>query len=78
MNDCIMRKGMICTHHPIFFRVIKSRKIRSAGHVAHMGERRGVYSVLLGKPEGKRPLGRPRYRWEDFMKMDLQEVDEGV
>ena len=40
-----------------------------------MGERRGVYRVLLGKPEGKRPLGRPRYRWQDNIKMDLQEVD---
>ena len=45
-----------------------------AGHVAHMGERRGLYRVLVGKPEGKRPLGRPRHRWEDNIKMDLQEV----
>jgi len=44
------------------------------GHVAHMGESRGVYRVLVGKPEGKRPLGRPRHRWEDPIKMDLQEV----
>jgi len=44
------------------------------GHVACMGERRGVYRVLVGKPEGKRPLGRPRRRWEDNIKMDLQEV----
>jgi len=54
--------------------VIKSRRMRWAGHVARMGERRGVYRVLVGKPEGKRPLGRPRRRWEDNMKMDLQEV----
>jgi len=56
--------------------VIKSR-MRWAGHVARMGERRGVYSVLVGKPEGKRPLGRPRRRWEDNIKMGLQEVGFG-
>ena len=49
-----------------------------AGHVARMGERRGVYRVLVGKPEGKRPLGRPRSRWENNIKMDLQEVGCGV
>ena len=48
--------------------------MRWAGHVAHMGERKGVYRVLVGKPEGKRPLGRPRRRWENNIKMDLQEV----
>jgi len=47
--------------------------MRWAGHVARMGERRGVYMVLVGKPEGKRPLGRPGRRWEDSIKMDLQE-----
>jgi hypothetical protein len=47
---------------PNIFRVIKSRSLRWAGHVAHKGERRGVYRVLVGKPEGKRPLGRPRHR----------------
>jgi len=46
-------------------------------HVARMGERRGVYGVLVGKPEGRRPLGRPRRRWEDNIKMDLQEVGCG-
>jgi hypothetical protein len=55
-------------------RVIKSSIIRWAGQVAHMGERRGVYRVLVRKPECKRPLGRPRCRWEDNIKMDLQEV----
>jgi hypothetical protein len=55
-------------------RVIKSRRIRWAGHVASMRESRGVYRVLVGKPEGKRPVGRPRQRWEDYIKMDLQEV----
>jgi len=59
-------------------RVIKSRRMRSAGHVAHTGEWRGVYRVLVGKPEGRRPLGRPRCRWEDYIKMDLQEVGCGV
>jgi len=48
--------------------------MRLAWHVARMGERRGEYRVLVGKPEGKRPLGRPRRRWEDRIKMDLQEV----
>ena len=52
----------------------KSRRVRWAGHVARMGERRGVYGVLVKKPEGKKPLGRPRHRWEDNIKVDLQEV----
>jgi len=56
--------------------VLKSR-MRWAGHVAHMGEGRGMYGVLVGKPEGKRPLGRPRHRWKDNIKMDLQEVGCG-
>ena len=51
--------------------------MRWAGHVAGMGERRGVYRVLVGKPEGKRSLGRTRRRWEDNIKMDLQEVGFG-
>jgi len=59
---------------PNIVRVVKSRRMRWAGHVAHMGEGRGVYRVLVGKPEGKRPLGRPRHRWEDNIKMNLQEV----
>ena len=54
--------------------VIKSRRMRWAGHVARMGERRGAYRVLVGKPEGKRPLGRPRCRWEDNIKKAVQEV----
>jgi hypothetical protein len=56
------------------FRVIKSRRMRWAGNVARMGEGRGVYRVLVGKPEGMRPLGSPRRRWEDNIKMNLQEV----
>jgi hypothetical protein len=59
---------------PNIFRVIKSRKMRWAGHVASMEERRGVYRVLVGKPEVKRELGRPRLRWEDNIKLNLQEV----
>ena len=62
---------------PNIFRVIKFRRIRWAGHVARMGEKRGVYKILVGKPEGKRPIGRPRHRWEDNIKMDLQEVGWG-
>ena len=58
-------------------RVIKSRIMRWAGHVAHLGEERGVCRVLVGKPEGKRPLGRPRRRWVDNIRMDLQEVGCG-
>ena len=55
-------------------RVVKSIRMRWAGHVACMGEGRDMNRVLVGKPEGKRPLGRPRRRWEDNIKMDLQEV----
>ena len=62
---------------PNIVQVIKSRRMRWAGHVALMGEGRGVYRVLVGKPEGKSPLGRPRRRWEDNIKMDLQEVGCG-
>ena len=62
---------------PNIVRVIKSRRMRWAGHVARMGEERGVYRVLVGKPEGKRPLGRPRHRWVDNIRMDLQEVGCG-
>ena len=58
-------------------RVIKSRRMRWAGNVARMGEERGVYRVLVGKPEGKRPLGRPRRRWVGNIRMDLQEVGCG-
>jgi len=58
-------------------RVIKSRRMRWAGHVARMDEERAVYRVLVGKPEGKIPLGRPRRRWVDNIRMDLQEVGCG-
>ena len=62
---------------PNIVRVIKSRRMRWAGYVARMEEGRGVNKVLVGKPDGKRPLGRPRRRWEDNIKMDLQEVGRG-
>jgi hypothetical protein len=63
---------------PNIVRVIKSRRIRWTGHVARMGEGRGVYRVLVWEPEGKRILGIPKRRWEDNIKMDLQEVGCGV
>jgi hypothetical protein len=56
---------------------IKSRRMRLAGHVARMGEGRNAYGVLVGKPEGKRPLERPRRRWEDGIKMGLREIGWG-
>jgi hypothetical protein len=62
---------------PNIVRVIKSRRLRWAGQVARRGEGRVVYRFLAGKPEGKRPLGRPRRRWEDNVRMDLQEVGCG-
>jgi hypothetical protein len=62
---------------PDITRQIKSRRMRWAGHVARMGEGRNVYRVLVGKPERKRPPGRPRLRWEDGIKMDLREIGWG-
>jgi hypothetical protein len=62
---------------PDIIRQIKSRRLRGAGHVARMGAGRNVYRVLEGKPEGKRPLGSPRHRWEDGIKMDLREIGWG-
>ena len=63
---------------PNIVRVVKSRRMKWAGHVARMGQGREVHRVLVGRPEGKRPLGRPRRRWGDNINMDLQEVGEGV
>ena len=63
---------------PNIVRVVNSRRMRWAGHVARMGEDRGVHRVLVGKPGGKRPLKRPRRRWEDNIKMDLLRKLEGV
>jgi hypothetical protein len=62
---------------PNIVRVVKSRRMRWAGHVARMGEERVVHRMLVGKTEGKRPLARPRRRWEDNIKMDVQEVGAG-
>jgi hypothetical protein len=59
---------------PNIIRVIKSRRMRWAGHLARMGEGRGAYRILVGRPEGRKPLERPRRRWKDNIKMDLQEV----
>jgi hypothetical protein len=58
-------------------RQIKSKRMRWAGHVSRMGEERNVYRILMGKPEGKRPLGRPRRRWEDGIRMNLRELGLG-
>jgi hypothetical protein len=62
---------------PNIIRVIKSRRMRWAGHIAGMGEERGAYRILVGRPEGRRPLGRARRRWENVIKMDLKEVGWG-
>jgi hypothetical protein len=66
-----MRSFIFCTSSPNIIRQIKSRRMRWEGHVAHMEEERKVHRVLVGKPEGKRPLERPRHsRWEDGIRMD--------
>jgi hypothetical protein len=62
---------------PSIVRVIKARRMRLAGHVARMGEVRGAYNILVGRPEGRGPLGRPTRRWEDDIKMDLREIRFG-
>jgi hypothetical protein len=74
---CVEKLHRVIRHPVIVINiiwVIKSRRLRCAGHVACMGERRSAYRALVGKPEGRRPLGRPRHRWEDNIKMDLREV----
>jgi hypothetical protein len=78
-EDSSWRKLHNDEHHglyssPNIFRVIKSKRIRWAGHMARMGEGRGIYRVLVWRPEGKRPLGRPRRRWEDNIEMDRREI----
>jgi hypothetical protein len=62
---------------PSIVRVIKARRMRWEGHVALMGEVRGAYNILVGRPEGSRPLGRPRRRWEDNIEMDLRGIGFG-
>jgi len=69
---------MICTAHPVLCGRFKSRRMRWAGHVARMWEKRGLYRVLVGKPKGKRAPGEPRVMWGDNIKMALQEVEWGV
>jgi hypothetical protein len=71
-NECLNDRYL-----PSIVRVIKSRRLRWAGHVARIGERRDVYMVLMGKPEGKSPLERSGCRWGNNIKMDLQEVGRG-
>jgi hypothetical protein len=66
--------GLYCS--PSIVRIIKTRRMRWAGHVARLGEVRDAYNILVGRPEGRRPLGRPRCRWEDI-KMDLREIGFG-
>jgi hypothetical protein len=68
-ENCIMRSSA-----PSIIRIIKSRRMRWAWHVARIGEKRNAYRILMGKPEGKRPLGRPRHRWVDNIKIDLREI----
>jgi hypothetical protein len=67
--------GLYCS--PSSVKVVKARRMRWAGHVARMGEVRGAYNILVVMPEGRRPLGRPRRRWEDIIKMDLREIGFG-
>ena len=86
INMLLFNSGILCLNNeelndlycsPNIVRVIKSRIMRWGGHVARMGEERGVYRVLVGKAEGKRPLGRRMRRWVDNIRMDLQEVGCG-
>ena len=73
-GNCVIRILMICIPHQILFGWYAQQKMRWARHVAHMGERRGAYRVLVGKPEGKRQLWRRKGRWEDNIKICLQEI----
>jgi hypothetical protein len=72
-----MRSLMTCTPHQII-QVIKLRQVIWAGHIAHIGERRAAYRILVRRPEGRKSLGRPRHRWKDSIKMGLQEVGWGA
>jgi hypothetical protein len=72
-ENCIMMYFIVCILHLIYIvRVTKSRRMRWAGHVARMGEGRSVYTVLVGRPERKRPLGSPRGRWENTLSWTLE------
>jgi hypothetical protein len=70
-----MNYNVYCS--PSIIRIIKSRRMSWPGHVARMGEKRNVYGIMLGKPKGKRPLGRPRHMWEDNIEMNLREIGWG-
>jgi hypothetical protein len=72
------REALWSVLHTKYYSDITTRRMRFAEHVARMGKRRGAYRVLVGRPEERRPLGRPRRRWEDNIKMDLQEVGWGM
>jgi len=74
MKHCKALKGTTWSNYYFSLKALESRRMRWAGHVARMGEKRGVYRVLVRKPEGKRPLGRPRRGWVDNITTDLQEV----
>ena len=69
-----MRNFIVCSVSTNIVRVIKSRRLRWAGHVARMEEVRSSFKILTGKPSGKRPLWRPRLRWEDNIRMDIEEI----
>jgi hypothetical protein len=71
-ENCILRRCRICTLCEVLLEL--SRRMRWVGHAAQTGEKRNVYRLLVGKPEGKRPLGRPRCRWIDNIKIDLLET----
>ena len=68
------RNIIVCTHSPNIVRVIKSRRLRWAGHVARVEKGRSAFKILPGKPTGKRPLGKLRLRWEDNIRIDLEEI----
>jgi hypothetical protein len=70
----VLNKLSIGTTSPSIVRIIKSKRLRWAGHVARMREKRNAYRILVGNPEGKRPLGRTRHRWVENIKMDLGEI----
>jgi hypothetical protein len=76
-SACPIQKLHDLYSSPSIVRVIKARRMRWAGYVEHMGEVRGAYNILVRRPEGRRPLGRPRSRWEGNIKLDLREIGFG-
>jgi hypothetical protein len=76
MGNLLLKNNLLISFYssPSIVGVIKARRMRWVGHVARMGEVRVAYNILVGRPEGRRPLGRPRRRWEDNIKMDLREI----